>query len=314
MTPARLAWLDAARGAALIPMALYHGAWDLSLLGWIETDIGGHAGWTALARATTVCFLVISGIGLALAARAGAGSGKALRRVGRIAAAAGLVSLATWWFAPANMVVFGILHAIALGSLLAWPLRRAPDALLLALAGLVMALPFLLRHPLFAGTAWAWLGLSPEPSAAFDHVPLLPWWGWMLLGLVAGRRLPLGGAASPSPGLLARSLAWAGRRSLPIYLLHQPLFIGALTLAAHLAAPSPAALREGWREALRADCAAAGDPAPVCAAYADCAIARLASEPGLLEAARRKRLSPSQRARFESVLDACEAEAGEAPR
>ncbi|WP_027285357.1 heparan-alpha-glucosaminide N-acetyltransferase [Rubritepida flocculans] len=313
MTPARLAWLDAARGAALIPMALYHGAWDLSLFGWIATDIAHHAGWTALARATTVSFLVISGIGLALAARAGAGPGRALRRVGRIAAAAGLVSLATWWFAPANMVLFGILHAIALGSLLAWPLRRAPDALLLALAALVMALPFLLRDPAFAGPGWSWLGLSPEPSAAFDHVPLAPWWGWMLLGLVAGRRLPLAGAGA-APGAVVRGLAWAGRRSLPIYLLHQPLFIGALMLAAHLAAPSPAALRESWREALRADCAASGDPAPVCAAYAECAVSRLAPEPGLLDAARRKRLTQAQRARFESVLDACEAEAGQLGR
>ncbi|MCX8133385.1 MAG: DUF1624 domain-containing protein [Roseococcus sp.] len=310
---ARLPWLDAARGAALIPMALYHGAWDLSLFGWIETDIATHPGWTALARATTVTFLVVSGMSLALAARTGAGWREALRRVGRIAAAAALVSLATAWFAPANMVVFGILHAIALGSLLAWPLRRAPDALLLALAAAVLALPFLLRHPVFAAPGWAWLGLSPEPSAALDHVPLLPWWGWMLLGLVAGRRLPVAGGGR-SPGRLLRAFAWAGRRSLPIYLLHQPVFIGALMLAAQLAAPSPAALREGWRAALQADCAAAGDPAPVCAAYAACAVGRLAPEPGLLEAARRKRLTPDQRARFEAVLDACEAEAGEAPR
>lgn len=309
---ARLTRLDAARGAALLPMALYHGAWDLSMFGWIETDIAASTGWTALARLTTSAFLFIAGLGLALATRAGVGWGRALRRVLRIALAAGLVSLGTWLFAPENMVLFGVLHAIALGSLLAWPLRHAPGWLLLPLAAVAVLLPEFHRDAAFVAPAWTWLGLSPEPSQALDHVPLLPWWGWMLFGLVAGRRLAEE-EAGPH-GRITRGFAWAGRHSLAIYLLHQPVFIGALMLAAQAMTPSPAALEAAWRDSFRAECLAAGEQAPACDAYAACAVERLAPQEGLLLAASRKRMSEAQRAQFEGALGICEMQAAAARR
>jgi uncharacterized membrane protein len=310
--PPRLTRLDAARGAALLPMALYHGAWDLSVFGWIEADVAAGTGWTLLARATTIAFLVIAGMGLALATRAEQAWRRALRRVLRIAAAAGLVSLGTWWFAPENMVLFGILHAIALGSLLAWPLRRAPGWLLLALAAAAIALPALVRDAAFAGGAWTWFGLSPEPSIALDHVPLLPWWGCLLLGLVAGRSLPE--AERGAPGVLTRLAAWAGRHSLAIYLLHQPLFIGALMLTTEAMTASPAALEAAWREAFRAECLATGEQPQACDAYAACALERLAPQEGLLRAASRKRMSEAQRVQFEGALGICEMQAAAARR
>lgn len=291
-------------------MALYHGAWDLSLFGWIETDVASSLGWTILARATTIAFLVIAGMGLALAVRAEVGWGRALWRVLRIALAAGLVSLGTWWFAPENMVLFGILHGIALGSLLAWPLRRAPDWLLVPLAAAAIALPAFFRDAIFAGDAWTWLGLAPEPSLALDHVPLLPWWGCMLLGVVAGRRLPE--AQGSAPGLLTRIAAWAGRHSLAIYLLHQPLFIGGLMLTTEVITSSPAALEAAWRQSFRAECLAAGEQPQACDAYAACAIERLAPQEGLLLAASRKRMSEAQRAIFEGALGICEMRAAAA--
>lgn len=293
-------------------MALYHGAWDLSAFGWIEVDIAASPGWTLLARATTTAFLFIAGMGLALATREGVGWERALWRVLRIALAAGLVSFATWLFAPANMVLFGVLHAIALGSLLAWPLRRAPAWLLVPLALVAVLLPQGFRDAAFAAPGWTWLGLSPEPSTALDHAPLLPWWGWMLLGLVAGRRLPE--AETGAPGGLTRCFAWAGRHSLAIYLLHQPLFIGALMLAAQAMTPGPAALEAAWRQSFRAECLLAGEQERTCDAYAACAIERLASQEGLLRAASRKRMSEAQRAQFEGALDICEMQASAARR
>ena len=62
-------------------------------------------------------------------------------------------------------------------------------------------------------------------------MPVLPWLGVILWGLAAGqwllqhRRGVLAGAV-PAP---LQPLAVLGRWSLSFYMLHQPLFIGALT-------------------------------------------------------------------------------------
>lgn len=288
-------------------MLLYHGAWDLNAFGWIETDVTASLGWIVLARTTTAAFLVIAGMGIALAVRAEMGWGRALWRVLRIALAAGLVSLATWLFAPENTVLFGILHAIALGSLLIWPLRRAPAWILLPLAAAAIAVPQFYRDASFGPLAWTWLGLSPEPSAAFDHVPLLPWWGCMLLGLVVGRRLPE--VEAPNPGRATHAFAWAGRHSLAIYLLHQPVMVGGLMLAAETITPGRATLENAWRHSFRAECLATGEQPQACDAYAACALERLGPQEGLLLAASRKRMSEAQRSTFEGALGICEMQA-----
>ena len=66
-----------------------------------------------------------------------------------------------------------------------------------------------------------------------DYVPVFPWFGVVLIGIFIGHQL-LGAPAlrviqswqSNMP--LARGLALAGRHSLLIYMLHQPIMFGAL--------------------------------------------------------------------------------------
>jgi uncharacterized membrane protein len=66
--------------------------------------------------------------------------------------------------------------------------------------------------------------------ATEDYVPLLPWFGLVLIGLWLGRwavgAWP-GAWNAALAGAAGRSLAWAGRHSLAVYMLHQPiLFTG----------------------------------------------------------------------------------------
>jgi uncharacterized membrane protein len=69
-----------------------------------------------------------------------------------------------------------------------------------------------------------------------DYVPLFPWTGVVLLGIAAGHLLwrhafaPLAWLArAPAP------LRWLGRHSLVVYMVHQPLLLGALWLALRMA-------------------------------------------------------------------------------
>src|SRR5688500_15422712 len=93
---ARLPLLDAARGAAVAAMIVYHFAWDLSVFRFISADVGADAGWVAFARAIAASFLFVSGVSLALADRGGLRPARFLRRLLVIALAAGAVTLATW--------------------------------------------------------------------------------------------------------------------------------------------------------------------------------------------------------------------------
>lgn len=299
MTP-RNAWVDAARGAALVPMVVFHLAWNLSAFGMIETQITADPYWMWLARLTAGGFLFVSGIGLALGARAGVGARAYLRRIGVLAAAAALVSIATFIYLPGFGVFFGILHAIALGSLLVWPLLRAPAWLLGALALAAFSAPFWAVHALFDAPVFWWTGLSTRVPPSADYIPILPWIGPMLAGLLLGRVLPA--QAGPAP----RWLTWPGRHTLAIYLLHQPVLIGALLAVQPLLSPSPRALAQEFNRAFLADCRNAAQPDAVCAIYAGCATSRL--EP-LLPAAHRKRMTPSQREEWTRVLEACAAAA-----
>jgi uncharacterized membrane protein len=234
----RVPAIDAARGVALCGMACFHIAWDLGVFGLIALDVAADPGWLLFARLVAGSFLALSGVSLSLATRDRLRPGHYMARVGRIAAAAALVSLASWWFDPAGFIIFGILHCMALSTVLALPLLFAPTWVVAALAGVMLVGAAWLRDAAFNDTAWLFLGLATKVPRSADYIPLFPWFGVVLLGMLAGRWLlrdPDGGlwrwrARAPA----WRVLAWAGRHSLAIYLLHQPILIGLLMAATTL--------------------------------------------------------------------------------
>lgn len=224
----RIAWLDQARGVALVAMILYHGAFDLSYLGFVGWPVGNGRGWSLFAVAIAASFIAISGMSLTLAARGGLDMGAFLRRLAKLALAAAAVTIGTGLAMP-YPVYFGILHALAVFSVLALPFLRAPTWLLAVSIVFVLAAPAFLTHEIFQPAIFYPLGLAPETRASFDYEPIFPWFAAMLAGILLGRvtgdRLP----PSTGPG---GPLAAMGRHSLVIYLLHQPVLMGALTLVA----------------------------------------------------------------------------------
>jgi uncharacterized membrane protein len=231
--------IDVARGAAIAAMVAYHFAWDLSYLGFIETDVVAHRGWQLFARSIAASFLILVGIGLVLAHGGGVRAPAFLRRLAVIGGAALGITVVTWFVFPDEYIFFGILHCIAVSSVLALPFLRLPAAAVLAVAGFCFAAPSWFTDPRLDAPALAWLGLGSEAPLTNDYVPIFPWFGFVLMGLVAGRHvLPLAARLS-APGRLwtaawSRGLIWAGRHSLAIYLVHQPVLLGGL-LALHQA-------------------------------------------------------------------------------
>src|SRR5215213_1558706 len=280
--------IDAARGAAVAAMVAYHLSWDLSFLHLIAANVVGHPLWQAFARIIAGSFLTLAGVGLALAHGRAFRPRAFLRRLALVAGAAAGVTLATWLAFPDSYIFFGILHCIALSSVLALPFLRAPLWFVGAAVLLCVAAPLLPTGSSFDHPALAFLGLG-RPPVTNDYVPLFPWFGLVLAGLALARAAGPWAVRAGWPewrpkGVLGQALAWSGRRSLPIYLAHQPVLLGALFLAAQIvepdraAGPAPVADAAPFLANCRTSCREAGKADAVCRAACVCVVERLVSE------------------------------------
>jgi uncharacterized membrane protein len=227
--PGRILALDLARAGALLAMAVFHFVFDLELFGWVPPGTSTTGGWRIFAIVTAGSFLFLAGVSLWLAQGGGRRWSGFWKRFLRIAAAAALITAGTWAVMPDSFIFFGILHSIAAASLVGMAVLRWPVWALLPLAALAFAAPYLARMELFDPWWFWWTGLQTVPVRSVDYVPLAPWLGPFLLGLVAGR-------AGTATGLWARlaewrggaalhRAAWFGRHSLIVYLLHQPVLV-----------------------------------------------------------------------------------------
>jgi len=229
-TTHRLAFIDASRGIALLMMFAYHFSFDLNYYGLVDIDFNNTSFWLSARALIVTLFLLLVGISLQLA-NAGRLRWQAIgRRLAIIGAAAAAVTAASIVLFPHSYIFFGILHFIALASLLGLPfLRYRWLAMATGVCLLWLGLGF--SDPLFNRPPLQWIGLMTYKPITEDYVPLLPWFGVVLLGVFIGSWLPqLKGRLAQwqgNNGFCSR-LRWAGRHSLLLYMIHQPILLGLL--------------------------------------------------------------------------------------
>lgn len=193
-TAARYRLLDELRGLDLISMMLYHGMWDVVFLFGVAQK--WYTGRPGFVWQQSICwvFLLLSGFCLPLGHHP-------FRRGAVVFGAGALVTAVTLLFLPEDVVWFGVLTLLGSAMLLTAALdpllRRVPPAVGVAVSALLF-----------------WLFLF--------------WAGYFLHHLVGrGRLAPLRRSVCPP-------LGWMGRHSLVLYLLHQPVILGVLTVAFRL--------------------------------------------------------------------------------
>lgn len=226
--PKRLLTVDIARSLALLGMGAFHLVFDLQIFGLIPAGTTGTGFFYWHARLVAGSFLFLAGASLWLAHGSGLLWPSFWRRWIKVAGAALLVTVATWAAMPEYYVFFGILHAIALCSLLGLIFLRCPALITAAFGAMVMAASYYLPGPAFDAPLIRFLGLHTTPTLTVDFEPLFPWFGPFLLGLALARVLdhakflPRLAIASTR---VTRAFAWPGQHSLMIYLAHQPVLL-----------------------------------------------------------------------------------------
>lgn len=241
----RLTLLDQYRGLALLAMLCYHTLYDLAILFGCRMPWFFTGGMRAFQVSIGVSFVFISGVS-AQFSRSPARHGLLVFTV-----AMGM-TLVTALIMPSQLIVFGVLHLLGLCSLLfalirpIW--RRLPWAagflvgLLLFLFTYSMPEGFLLGRLLLLPdslyqTPWLfWLGLPSSSFSSADYYPLIPWLFLFLSGASLGSWLNTRrrDRINPLPAIWVNShlrpLAWIGRHTLIVYVLHQPILYGLLSL------------------------------------------------------------------------------------
>lgn len=271
----RIDALDVARGTALAAMAGYHTLWDLGFLkltpeNWALTPPGRLA-----AHAIAGSFLLLVGVGLVLANGRGVPLRTYLLRLARIGGAAALITVATVYAFPQSYIFFGILHCIAAASLLGLPFVFAPVWITALTAMAVLLAPGLIVHPLLDAPELYFLGLGRSRPDSNDWVPLFPWFGMVLAGIALAR---LAGPAAlrgrvgrwQARGPLSRAAALAGRHSLAVYLVHQPVLLAVLSGVVGLTGPHPRAGAETFRATYAGNCVRTGGGPDACRIAARC--------------------------------------------
>ena len=273
----RFAAIDIARGVAIIAMIAYHLCWDLSYFRFIAPDVGYDREWVVIARSILAVFLFLVGVGLVLGHGRGIRWGAFWRRWMFVVAGALAITLGTWIVFPESFVYFGVLHAIALFSLMALPFLAAPIWVAGLVAAIVIALPFGFSDALFNEKPYSWLGFWVVPPPTNDLVPVFPWFGAVLIGVIAMRLLLASRwaarlAAIQPQGRLPRLLATLGRWSLLIYLLHQPILLGIIAPAAALLHPEIAMRQTDFLASCQSTCVDSGTSADLCTTYCQCGL------------------------------------------
>lgn len=233
---------DLLRGIALINMIAYHAVTDCVLvfgmsLPWY--DSGAVHIWQ---RGIGCLFILLAGFCAPL-------GGRSLQRGLLLSVCGGVITLVTQLVMPQNRVLFGILTFLG-AALLLWNVLHPLLERVRPSVGLVTAMllflvtvtvpqgalgiaewPLIaLPQSLYRNALTAFFGFRPASLYSADYYPLIPWFFLFAAGYYLFRRAEETGQLS----ILSRGscpvLCGMGRHSLLIYLVHQPVLIGIMSL------------------------------------------------------------------------------------
>lgn len=242
-TKQRVHMMDELRGLCICAMILYHGAYDLSYLFSISTN---------LLYSTPVQYLqsLFGGMFILIAGASSRFSRNNIKRGLQCLLCGMGLTLVTGLIVPDQMIRFGILHMLGVAMLLFGCIQPWLDRIGVKLRLFLTISLFVLTFDVprgFVGIPWvlqiplpvSWydaaisrilfpFGIYSAQFASADYYPLLPWFFLFVVGTCIG--VPLKENRFPSFFYQrhSRFLSLVGRHSLVIYLVHQPILYGAV--------------------------------------------------------------------------------------
>ncbi len=244
----RVLFLDMLRGLAVLNMVLYHLLYDMVYI------FGVSVSWFSISKCFVweqwICFtfILIAGVSFRL-------SRKPWKNGLKLFGCGMILTIVTVLVIPEELILFGILHFLGCAILITWVLWPLLKKIPVVLGFIGSLLLFIFIRHITAGwigihglwvygmPAWPyerdylfWAGFPSPAFMSSDYFPVLPWIFLFLTGCFGGvlwfRQSEKVNAVGENRiyKALDRSLGTVGRKSLWIYMLHQPVLYGTLLI------------------------------------------------------------------------------------
>ncbi len=172
-------------------------------------------------------FIAISGISLYIAYFKGKRFLYYVKRFLKLISIAFGITLVTKFFLISGTIIFGIIHFLAISSILIYPFIKFRKEISIASSIFIILIYFLLIKSLDTNSPYL-IPLGIYYGFTFDYYPLIPWFSIMLIARFFAEILYPRGKRRYHFNLKSKLftfVALLGRNSLKIYLLHQPIIL-----------------------------------------------------------------------------------------
>lgn len=234
--------LDSVRGICILGMIVYHTLFDIVAFFGVPVNASLVTVINVIRDFGACCFICLAGICIHFGK-------KPFKRVLLLGGASLIVSAVTFFVMPDMPIYFGILTFMAVAGLIMIPVKKYLNKLPAFPCVIVSFLLFMLTFEvsggyigyydimivplpdiLYRNYITAFFGFPFYGFATSDYYPLLPWIFMFFFGFFLWKLMAKSEKILTLLQFRIRFLEKAGKFSLYIYMLHQPLILGILLL------------------------------------------------------------------------------------
>lgn len=221
--PKQRVWeIDIIRVIALVLMIAFHLAYDLREFAGFNIDYNSSF-WFYLGKTSALMFIFVSGLSCGF-------SRNPLKRGVKIFTAGMLITLITYFWLGKTYVRFGILHFLG-ATMIFYPLLRVlSNGVLLGISLLIVALSTLTTNLREGSGLFLPLGIRYEGFTTIDYYPLFPYLAVSILGMIIYKKFYGDKKTVLRSNYNFKHIKVISEKSLPIYLIHQPVLVGLIDL------------------------------------------------------------------------------------
>ncbi len=229
----RIYWVDSLRGLAIVMMIIFHFAFDLHYMKLADLEL--YSGfWLVFVRAIQFLFLSLVGVSMHLSFKSKSDYKMFLhfqmKRALKLFGVALIITLVSYLIIPKGYIRFGVIHLISVSIAVCALLIRYPRLLAVLIIMFPIAGKFLSKIHVVTSLLLPF-GIMPRAFYTVDYFPIFPWMSVVFAGIVAAYLLDhfklLKNGFYPKRFVPLESI---GKRSLLIYLTHQPVLIAIIYL------------------------------------------------------------------------------------